>query len=418
MKSLTLGRANSGPRIGPVEISELMYNPAGGNADLEFVELKNVTGQMISLSSTFAGVGTIPWKIEGIGFDFPLGASIAPYGALVVVRFDPNNPADAVKLADFRTTYNIGPEVQLIGTYSGLLDNTGEPIRLLRPDAPPADDPTAVPYLLVDEVIFESVPPWPTEPNSQNGTSLTRLQPSIYGDDANNWAAAVATPGTSSVTAPTIIAGDFNLNSALDENDIPAMLQALTDVAAYESAHSMSAADLAYVGDLTGDGTLRNSDIQSLLDLIITAQSHGAGAGASAAETISRQPAETTSRSTVLPMTRAIADIGKTQIVTPALTPPTSMLGAAMLDTPRVFCKSDQAISTATLTTPSPARQSNFVAPISYREPDRLVKAVDLIHGQTEFWRQPHVNWQPRGIRARMQHGLITLLDDELATDY
>ena len=39
MVSTTFGAANSGPRIGPVVISEIMYNPLSGNDDLEYVEL-------------------------------------------------------------------------------------------------------------------------------------------------------------------------------------------------------------------------------------------------------------------------------------------------------------------------------------------------------------------------------------------
>ena len=43
MVSRTFGAANSGPRIGPVVISEIMYNASSGNDDLEYIELLNIT---------------------------------------------------------------------------------------------------------------------------------------------------------------------------------------------------------------------------------------------------------------------------------------------------------------------------------------------------------------------------------------
>ncbi len=125
MSSVTLGAANSGPRIGPVAITEVMYNPTGGNPDLEFVEFTNLTNQTIPLSTTYPTVGEVPWKIDGLGFTFPTGTNIAPNGTLVVVHFDPTNPANASLLSAFRTAYGIGPEVQLVGGYTSLLDNSG-----------------------------------------------------------------------------------------------------------------------------------------------------------------------------------------------------------------------------------------------------------------------------------------------------
>jgi hypothetical protein len=291
MKTLTLGSHNSGPRIDSVDISEIMYNPAGGNADLEFVELKNLTNQTVVLSNTFAGVGTVPWKIDGIGFEFPIGTTIAPGGTLVVVRFNPNSPADANKLADFRAAYGIGPEVQLVGPYSGQLDNAGERIRLLRPDEPNADDPDTIPYLLVDEVNYDNSAPWPTSPSTQNGNSLTRNEALVYGDDPANWIGAPATPGNSSLFAPTIVAGDFDLNGVRNSADIAAMLRSLTNQATYQSTNNVSNAALAYIGDLTGDGAATNRDIQTLLALIAAAEQTGGGSVSNESPAANSQPA-------------------------------------------------------------------------------------------------------------------------------
>ena len=119
-----------------------MYNPSGGDGNLEFLELVNLTAQIVPFSNTVPGVGVVPWKIEGLGFDFPAGATIGPRGTLVIVPFDPNNPADGFKLDAFRAAYGIGSNVTLIGPYNGALDNAGELIRLVRPDTSVFPRPT------------------------------------------------------------------------------------------------------------------------------------------------------------------------------------------------------------------------------------------------------------------------------------
>ncbi len=156
MVSRTLGATNSGPRIGPVVISEVMYNASGGNDDLEYIELVNITGAPVDLSN---------WKIDrGADFAFALGTTIPAGGVLVLIRFDPSDPANEARLATFRNTYGISPTIPLIGGYGGelngaVLDNGGETVRLARPDVPQPDQ--FVPYLLVDEVSYDDVAPWP-----------------------------------------------------------------------------------------------------------------------------------------------------------------------------------------------------------------------------------------------------------------
>ncbi len=417
MKTLTLGHTNSGPRIGPVEISELMYNPVGGNADLEFVELLNLTNQTVPLSSTFAGVGTVPWRIEGIGFDFPLGVSMAPLGTLVVVHFDPNNPADAAKLADFRATYNTGPEVQLVGPYSGLLDNSGERVRLLRPDAPPPEDPTAVPYLLVDEVNYQSAPPWPTEPNQQNGTSLTRLEASIYADDATNWAAAAATPGNSSLAAPTTVAGDFNLNGARDAGDIQAMLLALTDAGNYKLQHNMTSADLVYVGDVTGDLSLRNTDIQTLLDLIASAAPQGGGSAGGESS-----PVASSTANFVQTVDNITSPVDSSSNAVEVVSEISAIIGSVSTinDTAAVHPKltSLPVINAADqLTTQTFHQVSAAAGSKSNREPAHFVAAVDRVFANPALWRKPHVCWHTTHKSDKIVASSDETLADDLCAD-
>ncbi len=77
---------------------------------------------------------------------------------------------------------------------------------------------------------------------------------------------------TSTITNGTLTVvtrGDFNRDNQLTSADIPAMLSALTDLAAYQTSYNLPLAGLVAIGDLTGDGKVTNSDIQPLLDLVI-----------------------------------------------------------------------------------------------------------------------------------------------------
>ena len=77
-----------------------------------------------------------------------------------------------MKLAAFRDAYGLDASVAIVGGYDGRLNDDGERIRLLRPDAAVLDNGMLiVPRLLEDEVEYGDLPPWPTEPDGQ-GASL------------------------------------------------------------------------------------------------------------------------------------------------------------------------------------------------------------------------------------------------------
>ena len=112
-----------------------MYNPQAGNDDLEFVELSNITDA--------------PDQSDGLEVHRRVSTSrlaqttLPARSTLLVLRFDPNNPANAAKLAAFRAAYPSIPQgTILVGGYAGalnggVLDNGGETVRLSRPDEPP-----------------------------------------------------------------------------------------------------------------------------------------------------------------------------------------------------------------------------------------------------------------------------------------
>ncbi len=246
MVSRTLGAANSGPRIGPVVISEIMYNHPSFNDDLEYVELLNITDNPINLTN---------WKFDR-GIDMTFGnVTIQPRSTLVVVRFDPNDPLNATKVNDFRTAYAIGAAIPLAGGYAGLLnggvlDNGGETIRLARPNAPEPD--LTIPYLLVDEVEYDDVAPWPTTPDG-TGPSLTRVNTqTVYGHEPTNWTGAIATPGTLPLPAA---ATNLTANATAANRVHLAWLDPATNETGFKVERSTDGANFIVVATLGANAT-------------------------------------------------------------------------------------------------------------------------------------------------------------------
>jgi hypothetical protein len=190
MQTRTFGAANSGPRVGPVIISEFMYQPAAGNPMLEFVEILNPGPAPENLTN---------WKLTGgVDFTFPTNTYLPPGAVLLVLPFDPQLPAHAALVTAFRTHYNVDTNAILLGAYQGALSNSGETLRLRRPDEPPAEAPAFLPMLLEDEVAYEPTLPWPTAA-AGGGPSLQRRGPNAWGNAAQSWtvgAIELANPGT------------------------------------------------------------------------------------------------------------------------------------------------------------------------------------------------------------------------------
>jgi hypothetical protein len=90
--------------------------------------------------------------------------------------------------------------------------------------------------------------------------------------------------GSSSATfsfqvGPSLVPGDWNQDGKFDENDLPAMLAATVNLAAYQASTGLTDAQFLTVGDANGDGAISNADIQALINAIIAVAS---GAGSSA----------------------------------------------------------------------------------------------------------------------------------------
>jgi len=174
----TFGAANAGPRISPVVIGEIMYHPADSGD--EFLELVNISGSTVQFYQPDHRSNT--WRLAGIGFTFPENVELAAGGRLLLVR-------DTIATSEFRVTYNVPANVEIF-SYSGALDNAGERISLQKPDEP---DESGIPYIVVDEVEYDDVAPWPRQADGF-GLSLERIALNAYGDDVVNWKAS-STPG-------------------------------------------------------------------------------------------------------------------------------------------------------------------------------------------------------------------------------
>lgn len=171
------GQSNVLPKVGPVVFSRIQYRPpAGGD---EFVEVANGTAFPVPLFDPMYPENT--WRMrDGIDFDFPRDVILAPGERALVVPLAPDV---------FRAKYAIPATTRVWGPYTNQLSNAGERVALFKPDPPqlpPHPDAGLVPYILVEEVDYLPVAPWPAGANG-NGPALRRIDLARYGNDPANW---------------------------------------------------------------------------------------------------------------------------------------------------------------------------------------------------------------------------------------
>jgi hypothetical protein len=185
---------NAYPRVGPVVINEIMYNPPTGNQNEEYIELHNITGAVVTL---YRYDKSTPWKFtDGIDYTFSAGpvVTIQAYGYLILAK----------DLTGFTTRYGGMPSgVQVLDGYSGRLSNAGERLQIGMPGD--IDGQGTRHYIRIDRVTYSDgwhpddcpggVDHWPTEADGL-GKSLSRKAPNDYGNNVANWEAATPSPGT------------------------------------------------------------------------------------------------------------------------------------------------------------------------------------------------------------------------------
>jgi hypothetical protein len=206
------GLPNAYPLVGPVVVSEILFNPTQAGTsntvalpDDEFVELHNNSSRPVPLfDPSFPGN---TWRLRGgVDFDFPPGITLAPFEHALVVRFDPVSAA----ATEFRTRRSLPVTTRLVGPFTGRLSDTGEELRLERPDRPqtaPAPDAGFVPFLLVERIDYLPGFPWPQPPVTTE-SSLQRRRVAEYANDPANWISGPPSPGAA--TPPPITDLDFD----------------------------------------------------------------------------------------------------------------------------------------------------------------------------------------------------------------
>ena len=194
MKTPTPGDDNSEPRVGPVVLSEIMYNPATIDTGGEYIEIRNAGLTAFELMS-WAGIQQSadptdvvteyrPWKITGeVEFIFAANQTIPAGGFLIIAQ----NPTA------FKANYPAVPASKVLGPYTRKLSNGGGTVTLAEPgDQEWGHDQYFIPR---DNVEYDDQAPWPVAPDG-GGPSLNRINPAQYGNDPANWQAAAPNPNS------------------------------------------------------------------------------------------------------------------------------------------------------------------------------------------------------------------------------
>ncbi len=177
----TPAAVNSGPRVGPVVISEIMYNPPGSADGEEYLELLNITSAPVTL---YDPDKQQPWRMtDGIDFEFPTNppVTLAAGERIILTR----------SLTAFEAAFGTSATRKFQWT-TGTLDNGGETLQLAKPGGVDALNVTH--YVRIDRVNYDDTAPWPTTPDG-SGPTLAKLSETDYGNDYINWHAATASPG-------------------------------------------------------------------------------------------------------------------------------------------------------------------------------------------------------------------------------
>ncbi|MCI0541882.1 MAG: lamin tail domain-containing protein, partial [Verrucomicrobiales bacterium] len=144
----------------PVRITEIMYNPPGGDA-FEYIEVQNTGGLSVDLSG---------YSFAGINFRFPTPFPALAAGARIVLASD-------ARPADFQRRY---PNLSVAGWFGGSLDNAGERITLLNPAGG-----------IVASVTYSDEHPWGLAADGA-GAALEIVDAQGDPDAAANWHAAMS----------------------------------------------------------------------------------------------------------------------------------------------------------------------------------------------------------------------------------
>ncbi len=169
----------------PLRITEIMYNPSGGDA-FEFIEIQN-------LGSTRMDLGGM--SVEGVAFVFPNGSTIDAGSRIIL--------ASSLNPSGFAARY---PGVFVFGTFDGTLSNGGERLALQDRNGQ-----------TITSVSYNDENGWPLSPDGR-GYSLEFIDATRDPNDPANWRASPnpgGTPGSGPASSPPPV---VRFNEVMAEN--------------------------------------------------------------------------------------------------------------------------------------------------------------------------------------------------------
>jgi CotH kinase protein/Chitobiase/beta-hexosaminidase C-terminal domain/Lamin Tail Domain len=171
----TLGFPNAGPKVGPLVITEIHYQPSGTAP--EFIEIRNNSNAAVPLFDPANPANT--WRVTGIDYTLPGGVTLQPRQFIIISANAP---------ASFRAAYGVNAAVQIFGPFNPAdLANSGERVAIQKPGTPYVEgSTTVVPYVDVDFVHYSPASPWPTTP-AGTGKTLERANITAFGDEPTSW---------------------------------------------------------------------------------------------------------------------------------------------------------------------------------------------------------------------------------------
>ncbi|MBN2592148.1 MAG: lamin tail domain-containing protein, partial [Sedimentisphaerales bacterium] len=172
LSSATFGGPNARPAINDIVINEIMYHHGTRDERYEYIELYNRGARTVSLTG---------WEFtDGISYIFSSGTVLPPDSYIVVAK-DPNFIAGVYK--------NLTIGANLVGPYTGSLDDHSERIRLSYPykDVDPLTGDVEVLMIIADEVTYYDGGRWPSWADGQ-GASLELRDPDSDNDTPDAWA--------------------------------------------------------------------------------------------------------------------------------------------------------------------------------------------------------------------------------------
>ena len=231
--------------------------------------LTNATSVQFGFAPSFADIGAYEFLGSSLDTTPPTVTSTVPAvidssgstsqsPSQIQVSFsEPVNVIDANALANYEFR-GAGPD--------GIFGNSDDTVYVVQPNY------TAGSLTLTLQIAGGSLPVGTYRLTIfSNSTSSVHDLAGLQLDGDANGTAGGAFVRTFSVTSP-LLRGDFNLDGRVTNTDIQAMLDALTNLNAYKTAHGLSDTDLLTIGDINRDGAVTTADVSALLKLLTGTQ--------------------------------------------------------------------------------------------------------------------------------------------------